>query len=73
MYVDATHLTYASDSANDIQTNLSANLENVQNWLRANKLPLNLSKTEFMLIVSTQRLSTMTVSSTLAINDFPVT
>ena len=35
MYADDTHLTYASDNARDIQTNLSADLENVHNWLRA--------------------------------------
>ena len=55
MYADDTHLTYAS---NNIQTSLNEDLENVQNWLRANKLTLNMTKTEFMLIASRQRLST---------------
>ena len=34
-------------------------IDNVHNWLRANKLTLNMTKTEFMLIGSRQRLSTL--------------
>ena len=41
--------------------------------LRAKNLTLNMTKTEFVLIGSRQRLSTVTVSPTLAINDFRVT
>ena len=73
MYADDTHLTYASNNIHNIQTSLNEDLENVHNWLRANKLTLNMTKTEFMLIGSGQRLSTVTVSPALAINDFRVT
>ena len=73
MYADNTHLTYTSNNIHNIQTSLNEDLENVHNWLRANKLTLNMTKTEFMLIGSRQRLSTVTVSPTLAINDFRVT
>ena len=73
MYADDTHLTYASNNIHNIQTSLNEDVENVHNWLRANKLTLNMTKTEFMLIGSRQRLSTVTVSPTLAINDFRVT
>ena len=72
MYADGTHLTYAGDNADNIQLHLSQDLENVHNWLRANKLTLNMTKTEFMLIGSRQRLSTLTESPTFAINDFQV-
>ena len=71
MYADDTHLTYASNNIHNIQTSLNEDLENVHNWLRANKLTLNMTKSEFMLIGSRQRLSTVTVSPTLA--DFRVT
>ena len=47
---------------------LNEDLENVHNWLKANKVTLNMTKTEFMLIGSRQRLGTVTVSPTLAIN-----
>ena len=72
MYADGTHLTYAGDNADDIQLHLNQDLENVPNWLIANKLTLNMTKTEFMLLGSRQRLITLTESPTLAINDFQV-
>ena len=72
MHADDTHLTYAGDNADNIQLHLNQDLENVHNWLRANKLTLNMTKTEFMFIVSRQRLSTLTESPTFAINDFQV-
>ena len=49
MYVDNTHLTYASDNIDNIQLRLNQDLENVHTWLRANKLALNMTKTEFIL------------------------
>ena len=73
MYADDTHLTYASNKIHNIQTSLNEDLENVQNWLRTKKLTLIMTKTEFMLIGSRQRLSIVTVSPSIAINDFRVT
>jgi len=72
MYADDTHLTYAGDSADNIQFHLNQDLEIAHYWLIANKLTLNLTKTDFMLLGSRQRLSTLTESPTLAINDFQV-
>ena len=66
MYADDTHLTFASDNAHDIQTNPNVDLENVHNWLRANKLTVNMTKTEFVLIAFRQKLTIMTVSPTFA-------
>ena len=43
-------LTYASNNIHNIQTSLNEDLENVHNWLRANALTLNITKTEFMYI-----------------------
>ena len=61
---------YAGDDADNIQLRLNQDLENVHNWLRANKLTLNMTKTEFMFIGSRQRLNTLTEFPTFAINDF---
>ena len=72
MYADDTHLTYAGNDADNIQLRLNQDLENVNNWLRANKLTLNMTKTEFMLIGSRQRLNTLTESPTFAIDDFQI-
>ena len=46
MYADDTHLTYADNNARSIQSCLSEDLLNVQTWLNANKLTLNMTKTE---------------------------
>ena len=46
--------TYAGDNADNIQLHLNQDLGNFHNWLRANKLTLNMTKTEFMLIRSRQ-------------------
>ena len=73
MYADDTHLTYAGNCVDNLQLYLNQDLENVLNWLRANKLTLNRIKTEFMLIGSRQRLSTLAVSPTITIYDNQVT
>jgi len=41
MYADDTHLTYAGDCVDNLHLYLSQLLDNVHNWLRANKLTLN--------------------------------
>ena len=58
---------------NNIHTSLNEDWENVHDWLRANKLTLNITKTEFMLIGPRPRLSIVTVSPTLATNNLRVT
>ena len=44
---------------------LNHDLSNVYKWLSANKLTLNMTKTEFMLIASRQKLSQFTESPSL--------
>ena len=55
MYADDTHLTCAGDNADNIQLHLNQDLEIVHNWLRPNKLTLNMTKTEFMLLADLDR------------------
>ena len=69
MYADDTRLTYAGDCVDNLRLYLNQDLENVLKWLRANKLTLNRTKTEFMLIGARQRLSTLAVSPTVTIYD----
>ena len=38
----------------DVENAVNSDLENLRNWLIANKLSLNVAKTEFMLIGSRQ-------------------
>ena len=53
MYADDTHLTLA---VNSIEHNLNEDLASVSEWVTANKVTLNKSKTELMTIGSRQRL-----------------
>ena len=72
MYADDTHLTYASANAADLQSSLNSDLANVSIWLNANKLTLNTTKTEFMLIGTRQRLSTLRNHPKPQINGTPI-
>ena len=72
-YAGDTHLTYAGDNTGDIESSLNHDLENVKKWLIANKLTLNMTKTEFMLIGSRQRLYALTNPPIPEINGAPIT
>ena len=58
MYAGDTNLTFASNNIDDMNYHLNHDLANVNKWLIANRLTLNQSKTEFMLIGSRQRIAT---------------
>ena len=68
MYADDTHLTFACNNIETINDVMNHDLRNVNKWLVANKLTLNSSKTEFMLVGSRQRLGTYNTSPNLAID-----
>ena len=56
LFADDTNLTASSHSIADIEIAASSDLENLRHWLIANKLSLNVAKTEFILIGSPQML-----------------
>ena len=68
MYADDTHLTLGGNSADSSELNFNKDLASVSEWLIANKLTLNKSKTEFMLIGSRQRLRSFVHSPSLKID-----
>ena len=68
MYADDTHLTYADNDICSIETSLNQDLSNINRWLIANKLTLNMTKTEFMLIGSRQKLNSLSAFPVLEIN-----
>ena len=47
-----THITYAGSDLHLTQSSLSHDLEKLSKWLVSNRLTLNATKTEFMLIDS---------------------
>jgi len=70
MYADDKRITYAGSDLHLIQSSLSRDLEKLSKWLVSNKLTLSATKTEFVLIGFTQRLSTL--SDTLELSIFNV-
>ena len=72
MYADDTHITYASADLHSMQSSLNRDLSNIHKWLLCNKLTLNSTKTEFMLIGSRQKLSTLSKSLELSIDNIPI-
>ena len=54
---------------NSIQLNLNHGLGNLNKWLTSNKLTLNTAKSEFMLIGSRKKLSTLSSQPELSIDN----
>ena len=58
MYADDTNISMQSNDLSNLEILMNAELANLKTWLEANKLSLNIAKTEYMIIGSRQRLST---------------
>ena len=72
MYADDTHITYAGSDLHLIQSSLSHGVEKLSNWLVSDRLALKTIKTEFMLIGSRQRSSTLSDTLELSIDNIPI-
>ena len=72
MCADYTSITYASNDVEEIERCVNIDLDRIRIWLAANKLTLNTTKTEFLLIGSRQRLSTLERNPIIEINKFPI-
>ena len=71
MYVDHTSIIYASDDVEEIESCVNIDLDRIRIlWLAANKLTLNTTKKEVLLIGSSQRLSTLERNPIIEINRF---
>ena len=57
MFADDTNVSLASSTLFELENVLNQELQNLNIWLRVNKLSLNIAKTEFMIIGSRQRLN----------------
>ena len=56
MYAYDTSITFGGSDADEMNNCINLDLERIRVWLAANKLTLNMTKTEFLLIGSKQRL-----------------
>ena len=72
MYADDTSITFDSNNMHEINECVNSDLNNIHVWLSANKLTLNMTKTEFLLIGSRQRLCNFTEGPNIAIDEIPV-
>ena len=50
LFADDTYLCLSDTNINNLQIRVNAELQNINFWLRKNKLSLNYNKTNFMLI-----------------------
>ena len=63
MFADDKNLTASANSLTDLEAAANSDLENLRKWLIANKLSLNVAKTEFMLIGSKPMIKNLCFSS----------
>ena len=59
MYADDTNVTFAASDMLGLETQINTELKRINLWLKANKLSLNVAKTEFMVISSRQKLQSL--------------
>ena len=56
MYADDMNVSFAASDMLGLETQINAELKSNNLWLRANKLSVNVAKTEFMVISLCQKL-----------------
>ena len=59
IYADDTNVTFDASDMLGLETQINTELKSINLWLGANKLSLNVSKTEFMVITSRQKLHSL--------------
>jgi hypothetical protein len=72
MFADDTTLTVCGKSLLEIESKINSDLANVNAWLLANKLSLNLVKTEYLLIGSRSKINNLTSEPNIVINNRPI-
>ena len=69
MFADDTSITLSAKTVADLKLAVTSELNNLTCWLRANKLSLNVTKTELMIIGSRQRLNAQCEEINISIDD----
>ena len=68
MFADDTSLTAAGETLSEVEKRTNEDLRNVHNWLSANKLNLNIAKTEYVLIGSRHRINSLDIQPSINID-----
>ena len=69
MFADDTSITLSAKTVANLKLAVTSELNNLTCWLRANKLSLNVAKTELMIIGSRQRLNSQCEEINISIAD----
>ena len=69
MFSDYTNLTLSAKTLTELKLAFTPELNNLSCWLKANRLSLNVAKTELMIIGSRQRLSVQCDDLEIRIDD----
>ena len=73
MFADDTNLFYSNKNIKILFKEMNKELENISEWLRANKLSINIGKTNFILFLkSRDKVHLPLKLPTLRINDAPI-
>ena len=72
MFADDTTLTVPGESVLDAEVAINHDLANIKQWLSANKLPLNLVKTEYLLIGSRHNINNLSHAPKVHVGDIPI-
>jgi hypothetical protein len=72
MFADDTTLTASGKSIQQIESKINCDLINIKEWLLGNKLSLNLTKTEYLVIGSQFNLNNLTSEPNIMIDNVPI-
>ena len=59
MYANNTKVTFSVATIPDLESQINSDLKYIDRWLKANKLGLDVAKTEFMVISLRQKLQSL--------------
>ncbi|CAB4002625.1 Hypothetical predicted protein [Paramuricea clavata] len=72
MFADDTTLTVSGKSIQDVEVAIDHDLTNIKQWLSANRLSLNLVKTEYLLIGSRYNINNLLAAPNEFVGDTPI-
>ena len=72
MYADDTTASFNADNAATLKFLINKDLESLDKWLITNKLSLNVSKTEFMLVTTRQKRQFIDEALSISIKNKPI-